>query len=120
MAGLAHFKMPKVIRELEKLPDRFEIKSVIGPLKVAPIGNGGHLMIPKKFVGANGIYVVKGEVNNGNKISSNLSCENCNDEQNVVSCDKVNADVCVKCCSKCPYLKKCPIRQAEKESWYGG
>ena len=108
MAGLAHFKMPKVIRELEKLPDRFEIKSVIGPLKVAPIGNGGHLMIPKKFVGANGIYVVKGEVNNGNKISSNLSC------------DKVNADVCVKCCSKCPYLKKCPIRQAGKESWYGG
>ena len=112
--------MPKVIKELEKLPENFEIKSVIGPLKVTPIGNGSHLVIPRKFAGAEGIYVVKGEIRNGSPVSANLSCENCNDEQNVVSCDKVNADVCVKCCNKCPYLKKCPIRQEGKKSWYGG
>ena len=112
--------MPKVIKELEKLPENFEIKSVLGPLKVRPIGNGSHLVIPRKFAGAEGIYVVRGEIRNGSKVSANLSCENCNNEQNVVSCDKVNADVCVKCCSKCHYLKKCSIRQAGKESWYGG
>lgn len=105
--------MSKKVEILDRLPENFVVKKAIGPKKFKGIGNGGYFLLPSTLKGCNNLFVVDGDFikkKDVDSFSSDEDCENCSSDNDVVDCPHFNASVCGSCCSKCPILLKCPIR----------
>ena len=50
--------MPKKHKIMDKLPENLPVEYAIGPLEIKACGNGGHVLVPGKFVGKEKAYVI--------------------------------------------------------------
>lgn len=106
--------MPKKAVILDKLPDNFSVKRVLGPKEFRSIGNGGYVLLPISFKNSKNLFVVDGEFVGKKKDSERQNkCENCGSDDDVVSCPHFNVSIGRSCCGKCPILIKCPIRNPD-------